>query len=453
MEKVIKIYDKDNVKMLGVVPLDEIGGGGNSGGIVVTTYANLKSMRDGGTLAPGAWYRITDYVTTTTQVNTQSAGNVFDVIVRADDAHTLNENAFACVHNGDTYFTEAGANLAAWELKYDLDNDTAKYAWANSENGKGVIWWMKDEKGNECPYDFKNIQFKVDNVFYYTFSIMTNGEVFDHSFNKACYGNKMGIYYNDSVKRSLNENVLLGGTGINASCYNNIFGNNCYNNFLEIGCFSNSFGYNCQSNTLGSSCRYNSFGIRCNSNKLGANCDNNKFGDSCTLHNIGKNCTRNSFGFSCAENSLESSCDSNNFGTACSGNSLKHGCHYNRFGDYCMFNRIGAYCESISFGIECQKNIFGVGNSGGCGECDCGGDCGCGCGGESTVYDYYRNIIFDNGCSNISLKATTTSQLSYCQNVHVMLGVKNKTVEINDADLNSTYTIEVYPLNSKVLNV
>jgi len=24
-------------------------------------------------------------------------------------------------------------------------------------NGKGVIYYMKDEFGNECPYDFKNI--------------------------------------------------------------------------------------------------------------------------------------------------------------------------------------------------------------------------------------------------------------------------------------------------------
>jgi hypothetical protein len=26
--------------------------------------------------------------------------------------------------------------------------------------GKGVIYYMKDEHGNECPYDFKNIQFQ-----------------------------------------------------------------------------------------------------------------------------------------------------------------------------------------------------------------------------------------------------------------------------------------------------
>jgi hypothetical protein len=51
----------------------------------------------------------------------------------------------------------SGINASAWELKYCLDNDTTRFAWADEENGKGVIYYMKDEKNNECPYDFKNI--------------------------------------------------------------------------------------------------------------------------------------------------------------------------------------------------------------------------------------------------------------------------------------------------------
>jgi hypothetical protein len=44
-------------------------------------------------------------------------------------------------------------------LKYCLDNDTTRFEWADANNGKGVIYWMRDEFGNEAPYDFKNIQF------------------------------------------------------------------------------------------------------------------------------------------------------------------------------------------------------------------------------------------------------------------------------------------------------
>ena len=121
-------------------------------------YAELKALRDAGKLLAGRKYRITDYVTTTTQTDTRSAGHAFDIIVVADDEHTLNENARAILHKGDTYF--AGCKLGAWELKYCLDNDTTRFAWADPTNGKGVVWWMKDEWNNECYYDFKNIQYK-----------------------------------------------------------------------------------------------------------------------------------------------------------------------------------------------------------------------------------------------------------------------------------------------------
>ena len=92
---------------------------------VPTTYAELVALRDGGNLVPGTWYRITDYVCTTTQADTQSAEHPFDIIVRADDASHLNENAYAAHHEGDTYF--ANCKLEAWELKYSLDNDTTRF--------------------------------------------------------------------------------------------------------------------------------------------------------------------------------------------------------------------------------------------------------------------------------------------------------------------------------------
>jgi hypothetical protein len=55
-------------------------------------------------LISGRQYRITDYVTTTVQVNTRSAGHQFDIIVTADDVNVLNENARAIQHKEDTYF-------------------------------------------------------------------------------------------------------------------------------------------------------------------------------------------------------------------------------------------------------------------------------------------------------------------------------------------------------------
>ena len=84
------------------------------------TYASLKNLRDNSLLKPGQFYRITDYVTTTIQKDTRSAGHAFDIIVRADSANSLNEQASAIQHQGDTYFDNT--NMEAWELKYKLDN-------------------------------------------------------------------------------------------------------------------------------------------------------------------------------------------------------------------------------------------------------------------------------------------------------------------------------------------
>lgn len=268
------------------------------------TYAELKALRDSNSLVEGMFYRITDYVCTTTQEDTRAVDNKFDIIVQALSTNTLSENASADYHYDEGENEEGGggggsveppifipevladeegslvdgavtkyfdiyedtvdgedgtinykttdmfyaydyltnsagvlvpvlyksdidiypdegvdyqdvfyyagkyemdgvtydrwrkieqdtgydwsgdigriyaltnvivdgdysegvvlppifkANILAWELKYSLDNDTTKYAWADETNGKGVIYWLKDEYGNECPYDFKNI--------------------------------------------------------------------------------------------------------------------------------------------------------------------------------------------------------------------------------------------------------------------------------------------------------
>lgn len=151
---------KDNADatlQMEIADLDEIREGAKTRMINVT-YDELVELRDNGDLKAGMQYRITDYVTTTVQPDTKSAGHQFDVIVTADTENTLNEKARACLHDGDTYFSENNANLEAWQIWYCLDNDYHKFVWADA-SGKGVIYRMIDEWNNDCPYDFKNIQF------------------------------------------------------------------------------------------------------------------------------------------------------------------------------------------------------------------------------------------------------------------------------------------------------
>ena len=119
-------------------------------------YDELVSLRDEGNLIPGMQYRIIDFVTTCgtpSNGTARSAGHPFDLIVFADSETTLNENARAIQHVGDTYFSNS--NLSAWEVKYCIDNDTSRFNWADdTDTGKGVVYYMKDEFNNECWYVF-----------------------------------------------------------------------------------------------------------------------------------------------------------------------------------------------------------------------------------------------------------------------------------------------------------
>ena len=127
--------------------------------IINLTYSELKTLRDNSNLKPSQYYRITDFVTTVANdEEARSAEHPFDLIILATDKNKLQEECYAIQHEGDEYFKNC--NLAAWKIWYCLDNDNTKYAWADTAYGKGVIYRMIDEWGNDCPYDFKNVQFK-----------------------------------------------------------------------------------------------------------------------------------------------------------------------------------------------------------------------------------------------------------------------------------------------------
>ncbi|MBO7734927.1 MAG: polymer-forming cytoskeletal protein [Methanobrevibacter sp.] len=329
---------------------------------IETTWAALKTLRDGGHLVKGMQYRITDYVTTTTQPETQSAGHAFDIIVTADSESVLNENARAAIHTGDTYFSDS--KLQAWKLKYCLDNDTYRFAWADSTNGKGVIYQMIDEFENDLPYDFKNIQFKrykitakttatkpdslvngyygarssqnpasttgqlnpqgytistADTVFRFTFDY--NGA--DYSLNKYstksgsewvknCYGNEIAPYYYNQ-KQGLNNVVFLNTSNGAGNSRNKLTGARTYSNTFGNDCYSNTFGNSCSSNTFGNSCSSNTFGNSCSSNTFGNSCYYNTFGNSCSSNTFGNSCSYNTFGNSCSSNTFGNSCYYNTF--------------------------------------------------------------------------------------------------------------------------------------------
>lgn len=115
-------------------------GGGSAAELAVnTTWAELKTMRDNSQLTVGCLYRITDYETIISGEDVQSAGHVFDIIVLATDVNVLSEDAMAVHSERDTVGYFANSKLEAWELKYCLDNDTSRFAWASEGGERWVI--------------------------------------------------------------------------------------------------------------------------------------------------------------------------------------------------------------------------------------------------------------------------------------------------------------------------
>lgn len=304
------------------------------GGIQEITWSALKTLRDGGNLTPGQLYRITDYTCTTTQTDTQSAGHTFDVIVLALSESTLNETAWAEHHEGDTYFEDC--KLEAWELKYCLDNDTTRFKWADTTNGKGIIYWMKDEWENECPYDFKNIQFKRQ---------LTDGSLDTTSgTNTWCYTfnywNSTTSASEDLVMYNLTSYTQYGQTDYIAPCIRNKLGKTVtnyqttpftnYNIILSNIVFlcTEIAGDSCRDNYFEDQCHNITFGNRCYYNILKNNCSNITFGDYCSCNNFSERSNFITLGESCREINGKENISNINIADNCSYVSIGASCHF-----------------------------------------------------------------------------------------------------------------------------
>ena len=376
------------------------------------TWSELKALRENKKLVPGKQYRITNYKCTTKQEGTKAENHTFDIIVTADSANTLNEEARAALHEEDTYFSNSNftCDLNAWKIWYCLDNDTTRFAWAdNSENGRGVIYRMIDEFNNDVPYDFKNIQFKYPKNtttyphYYYTFasSNVENNTDYSLSISNKCYSNTIMEYTIDG-KMKLNCIIFIGN-----DCHNNTLWNNCYNNTFGSECAYNSFGDNCFSNSFSARCNSNIFGSGCYSNSIGSNCCYNSFGNGCYSNSLSSNCYSNSFGEKCYSNSLGNTCNSNSFGNGCNSNSFNDDCYYNSFGNFCGSNSLGNNCLSNSFGNGCSYIKFATNSS------------------ASNKYKYYRYNHFGDGCLYIVFTGAETASLStQVQKYNFAQGVK-----------------------------
>ena len=438
-----------------------------SAGAVSITYAALVALRNGGNLVAGRWYRITDYACSTTQENTQSAGHAYDIIVLAIDGSHLNEAAFAAHHTGDTYFQNS--KLEAWELKYCLDNDTNRFAWADGTNGKGVVYWMKDEWNNECSYDFKNILFvrhekDLQNMVFGENWLKTEDDaiasaraktardnVDNASFKSALYA-KFGyedihtasdysslldfesvqyedddeyvpIAYDEDWEATIIAKVLAN----TQACYTfstDLFADASLNGKTN-NVRDNKIGANYENNVM----KLNNnvfFGTNIYSNSIEEYSYNNSCGAGFACNSIGAYFRYNSIGAYFQYNSCGANCYCNSIGAYFDSNSIGAYFYYNSIGAYFYYNSIGAYCYNNSIGANCYNNSIGAGFA-----CN---SIGANCYNNSIGAYFQYSTIFDNVQYCSILGGTNASPIKNTQILNGTAGEDGDLLEIEFED-------------------
>lgn len=458
--------------------------------LIEVTYNELVRLRRFGNLVTGQKYRITDYETKTVSyavgtpaVGMGTAGFLFDVIVTALSPYELSPYAEACTtKRTNTIQTYAYVYPEKWKIMYSLDNDTNLLPNADTTNGKGVIYHMIDEYGNEAPYDFKNILFNVDNIateegfssvlthdsaegasmFVYTFSLIcrhnfdSDLEVIDYSKLGYCRNMKIGqksyrcvtlIAGNHPWDSTANPPAIMRDVRIGSECTNIILkncgsyeqndisaicyiGNQC-ENIKITSSYGVSIGDSCYNIeltdcfiTIGSEC-YNIKLINSNPSYFNVN---TKIGNLC--HDI--NCP-NSY-----DNEIGAGCYNINE------------CSYCRFGKGCYNissvsgSIFGSYCRDITnvengvFGDTCNRiNITYAKYGGQNGIMRFGDNCAlinisCYSGHisfgdkcyniEIDVSDniFLRNVFFSSFCEHIRLEPLVEpTEFSYIDNYHI----------------------------------
>ena len=106
---------------------------------------------------------------------------------------------------GNVYEVTDGNHIYRYENEEEGEGsliDTISYTnyIAPREEGKGVIYRLIDEHNNDCPFDFKNMQFLHNGEWYYTFSYF--GE--DASLGDYCANNHLATFQNQD-----NQNTVV----------------------------------------------------------------------------------------------------------------------------------------------------------------------------------------------------------------------------------------------------
>ena len=421
------------------------------------TYAQLVQLREQSKLMPGTWYRMIDFVTkVANDPEARSAGHPFDLLLLATSENTLSEEARPMLtsRNAGRYFRDS--NLKAWKVWYCLDNDSMRFMWA-SPSGTGVIYRMVDEWGNDCPYDFKNVQFKryavtddnaggdfdlrldglymgynadmynlyiedySDFIYCYTFNSYNenNGTSVDASLSpqsfssdsqsvanykqRGCLQNVIAPYY---APVEIDDRINFSSLALNNICY--IYRNADSDSGAQegYGIFGNRFDTGCYNMSFQSNARNNTFGQECHNMVAGYRFYNMSFSQGCCDMSFSQDCRRMSFSQGCWGMSFSQGCCDMSFSQGCWGMSFSQYCHDMSFSQDCGRMSFSQECRLMSFSQDCYSMSF----SQGC-----------------------RNINVDAGVHDLQLPAGAS-------NIHIFSGVRGSQSQPLGVATNADYT-------------
>ena len=447
--------------------------------ITPITYAELVALRDSSSLVAGMQYRITDYDFTTTEKDTDSAHQLFDIIVTADSESVLNETARAVHHqyesseetltgavklyktdmngyanevdtgdyfllvgkveiDGVTYYRydkyENSDNTGRYILLESIDLDSHGVGLDNPLYPVGEGTYGEDgayvSHSEDAIVSYENGTVTVDSVFPLSNRDIASWELkytLENTKHSSTDGKGTILWMKDEYRNECNYdfiNALFKVYEITA-CVKSpslvgayaIKTNNTHITYGNNSKFVSTFGADNHDNAI----KHDGLakivlGNDCYYNTFGNSCYSNTLGNDCYYNTFGNSCYYNTLGNSCYYNTLGNSCYSNTFGNSCQNNTFGNSCQNNTFGNDCDSNTFGDYYYNNTFGDSCYFNTFG--NSCYCIKLATSNS-------GTTKYNYYRHNHFGDGCQYIVFKgAETASSSAQVQNYNFAQGLQ-----------------------------
>lgn len=158
------------------------------------TYDELVALRNNSNLVPNTTYRITDYVT---EINPYMTNLIYywgleitiydmeiarvspdyvqyDILATAIDDSHLSEDCRMVPHSGVTFFDDY--DITSWKLKYTIDNDVERFAWAKNYYDVTLSFQDGTVSGVMIKTKLKSKVNNVDGYDTYLFTAKINGE-------------------------------------------------------------------------------------------------------------------------------------------------------------------------------------------------------------------------------------------------------------------------------------